>query len=110
MHKVKTRNSLELIDCGRVQSAVALHLYKGGGLNPLQVVSRANPAVLANKSCGKLGTLTDSAHARTVRTTTADRPRDTFLCSTYVPYLLVAVDEPKAYVLSPMRVTGFSNQ
>jgi hypothetical protein len=41
--------------------------------------------VLGNQSREKLGTLTDSAHARTVRATTADRPasgpdrpRDTF--------------------------------
>jgi hypothetical protein len=30
--------------------------------------------VLGNKSSEKLGTLTDSAHARTVRATTADSP------------------------------------
>jgi hypothetical protein len=57
-----------------VQSVVSLHLYKGGGIDPLQVVSRANPAVLANKSHEKLGTLNDSAHKRTVRATTAERP------------------------------------
>jgi hypothetical protein len=56
-----------------------------GGLDPLQFVSRANPAVLDNKSCTKLGTLTNSAHARTVRATTADRPRGHFWCSTYGP-------------------------
>jgi hypothetical protein len=67
MHRVKTRNRLDLIDCWGVQSAVALHLYKGGGLDPLQTVSRVNPAVLGNKSRKKLGTLTVSAHA--------DRPR-----------------------------------
>jgi hypothetical protein len=39
-----------------------------------------------------------------------DRPRDTFLRSTYAPCLLVEVDEPKAYVLSLMRATGFSDQ
>jgi hypothetical protein len=50
-----------------VQSAVALHLYKEGGLDTLHVVFRANPAVLANKPREKLGTLTDSAHTRTVR-------------------------------------------
>jgi hypothetical protein len=50
-----------------VQSAVALHLYKGGGLDPFPTVSRVNPAVLGNKSREKLGTLTDSARA--------DRPR-----------------------------------
>jgi hypothetical protein len=74
MHKVKTRNRLDLIDCWGVSSAVALHLYKGGGLDPLQTVSRTNPAVLGNKSREKLGTLTDSAHARTFRTTTAEGP------------------------------------
>jgi hypothetical protein len=74
MRKVKTRNRLDLIDCLGVQSAVALHLYKGGGLDPLQAVSRVNPVVLGNKSREKLGTLTDSAHARTVRATTADCP------------------------------------
>jgi hypothetical protein len=74
MHKVKTSNRLDLIDCSGVQSAVALHLYKGGGLDPLQTDFRVNPTVLGNKSREKLGTLTDSAHARTVRATTAERP------------------------------------
>jgi hypothetical protein len=87
----------------------SLHLYKGGGLDALQVVSRANPAVLANKSREKLGTLTDSAHARTVRATTANRLRGHFVCSTYAPCLLMEVDEPKAYEISLMQVTGFSN-
>jgi hypothetical protein len=98
------------------QSTVALHLYKGGGLDSLQVVSRANPAVLANKSREKLETLTDFAHARTVRATTVDRPalrpdrpRGCFLCSTYAFCLFVEVDEPKAYELSMMQVTGFFN-
>jgi hypothetical protein len=50
-----------------VPSVVALHLYKGGGLDPLQTDFQVNPAVLGNKSHEKLGTLTDSAHARTVR-------------------------------------------
>jgi hypothetical protein len=74
MHKVKTSNKLDLIDCWGVQSAVALHLYKGGGLDPLRTDFRVNPMVLCNKSREKLGTLTDSAHARTVRATTADSP------------------------------------
>jgi hypothetical protein len=74
MHKVKTRNRLDLIDCWGVQSVVALHLYKGGGLDPLQTVSRVNPVVLGNKSREKLGTLTDSAHSRTVCATTVDCP------------------------------------
>jgi hypothetical protein len=85
MHKVKMRNRLDLIDCSSVQSAVALHLYKGGGLDPLQTDFWVNLEVLGNKSHEKLGTLTDSAHARTVCATTADRPasgpdrpRDTF--------------------------------
>jgi hypothetical protein len=74
MHKGKTSNKLDLIDCWGVQSAVALHLYKGGGLDPLPTISRVNPTVLGNKSREKLGTLTDSTHARTVRATTADCP------------------------------------
>jgi hypothetical protein len=73
MHKVKTRNRLDLIDCVGVQSVVALHLYKGEGLDQLQVISRANLVVLDNKSREKLGTLTDSAHVRSVCATIADR-------------------------------------
>jgi hypothetical protein len=53
---------------------VALHLYKGGGLDPLPTDFRVNPVVLGNQSRDKLGTLTDSAHARTVRATTTDSP------------------------------------
>jgi hypothetical protein len=78
MYKVKTGNRLELIDCWGVQSAVALHLYKGEGLDPLQTDFRVNPVFLGNKSRKKLGTLTDSTHARTVRATTADRPDCSF--------------------------------
>jgi hypothetical protein len=74
MHKVKTSNRLDLFDCWGVQSAVALHLYKGGGLDPLPTDFRVNPVVLGNQSREKLGTLTDSAHARTVRATIADSP------------------------------------
>jgi hypothetical protein len=92
-----------------VQSVVALHLYKGGGLDPLQTDFRVNPTVLGNKSREKLGTLTDSPHARTVRATTADRlasgpdrPRGPFWLPTYAPCLLVKVDEPKAYELNLM--------
>jgi hypothetical protein len=66
-------NKFDLIDCG-VQSIVALHLYKGRGLDPLQVGSRVNHVDLSNKSRNKFETLTDSAHARTVRATIADRP------------------------------------
>jgi hypothetical protein len=38
--------------------------------------------VLGNKSREKLGTLTDSAHTRTVHATTVDHPRGSFWCST----------------------------
>jgi hypothetical protein len=87
----------------------------GEGLDPLQVVSRVNPADLANKSSKKLEILTDYAHARTVWTANRsalgrDRPRGHFLYSTHAPCLLVEVDEPKAYAVSLMQVTGFSNQ
>jgi hypothetical protein len=68
---------------------------------------------LANNHSKKLGTLTSSVRA--------DRPR--YCCAPSGPWtvrsayfgaqhmplcLLVEVDEPKAYVLSLMRVTGFS--
>jgi hypothetical protein len=43
MRKVKMRNRFDLIDCWGVQSAVALHLYKGGGLDPLRTDFRVNP-------------------------------------------------------------------
>jgi hypothetical protein len=43
-------------------------------MDPLQVGSRVNLVGLANKSRKKSGTLTDSAHARTVRAATADHP------------------------------------
>jgi hypothetical protein len=65
--------------------------------------------VLANKFRKKIGTLTDSAHARTVRATIADRsasgpdrPLRPFPHSTYAPCILVEVDEPKAYELNLM--------
>jgi hypothetical protein len=114
MHKVKTSNGFDLIDCWGVQSVVALYLYKGGGLDPLPTDFRVNPAVLGNKSRDKLGTLTDSAHARTVHATTADSSdrgpsslragpsARLFWFPTYAPCLLVKVDEPKAYELNLM--------
>jgi hypothetical protein len=43
MHKVKTRNRLELIDCWGVQSAVALHLYKGEVWIRLKLISELIP-------------------------------------------------------------------
>jgi hypothetical protein len=57
-----------------VQSAVTLHLYKGVGLDPLQVGSRVNLIGLANKSHKQSETLTNSAHARTVGTAIANSP------------------------------------
>jgi hypothetical protein len=91
-------------------------------MDPLQVLSKANLVVLANKPRKKLRTLTDSAHTRTVCTTTTNRPDRGpsglragpsawyFSALNICLCLLVEVDEPKAYVLSLMRVTGFSNQ
>lgn len=74
MHKIKTISRVDCIDCGGVQSVLALHLYKGGGLDPLQVSSRVKLTGLANNSCKKIGTPTDSAHAWTVRATKANNP------------------------------------
>jgi hypothetical protein len=56
------------------KSAVDLSIYRGGGLDPLSLELRANPAIFANKRSEKLGTLICSARARTVRPTGADRP------------------------------------
>jgi hypothetical protein len=49
MHKVKMINRFDGIDCGGFNRPT-LHLYKVGGLDPLQVGSRVNPVVFANKS------------------------------------------------------------
>jgi hypothetical protein len=69
--------------------AVDLHLYKGEGLDPLQTVFRVNPEVLGSKSREKLGTITDSAHARTVRAPNADFPdRGPFVQLVFNTYLV----------------------
>jgi hypothetical protein len=54
-----------------VQSVVPLHLYKREGLDLLQVGSQTKTMEFANKP-KESGTLTDSVHAQTVRTTTTD--------------------------------------
>jgi hypothetical protein len=56
------------------KSVVYLCIYRGGGWTLYKLISRANSANLANNHSIKLGTLICSAHARTVRTTSADRP------------------------------------
>jgi hypothetical protein len=64
-------------------------IYRGG-LDPLQVGFRVNPASLANKSHKKFRTLTDSAHTQMVRAATVDsppasgldHPQGHFCCST----------------------------
>jgi hypothetical protein len=43
MHKVKTSNKLDLIDCWGVQSAVALHLYKGEVWIHFELISESIP-------------------------------------------------------------------
>jgi hypothetical protein len=55
------------------KSAVALIYIKGDGLDPLQTIYQVNSVNLANKTRKKRGTLTSSAHARTVRAISADR-------------------------------------
>jgi hypothetical protein len=55
--------------------SVVAHIYiEGGGLDPLQTIYQVNSENLANKPRKKRGTLTSSAHARTVRATSAVRP------------------------------------
>jgi hypothetical protein len=56
------------------KSAVDLSFYRGGGCTLYTTGFRANSANLANKHNTKLGTLIYSAHARTVRSTSADCP------------------------------------
>jgi hypothetical protein len=56
------------------KSAVYLCIYRGGGWTLYKLISRANSANLANNCSTKLGTIICSAHGRTVRTTSADRP------------------------------------
>jgi hypothetical protein len=53
MRKVKTRDRFDRL-LG-VQSVVALHLYKGGGLDKLRSNFRVNLTILGNKSREKLG-------------------------------------------------------
>jgi hypothetical protein len=76
-------------------------------MDPLQVGSRVNPIGLANKSRKKSRTLTDFVHAQTIRAASADStdrgPSDlkagpsawSIWCSTYAPWLLVELSEPK---------------
>jgi hypothetical protein len=53
-----------------------------GGWTLYKLISRANFANLANNRSTKLGTLIYSAHARTVRTTSVDRPILIFVLNT----------------------------
>jgi hypothetical protein len=91
---------------------VPLHLYKEGGLDPLQVGSRAYPVGFANKSRKKSGILTDYTHARNVRATTADRldyktePFDgQFWCSTYAPFWWRLTNQKHIYSSSTLWET-----
>jgi hypothetical protein len=72
-----------------------------GGWTRYKPISRVNSANLANNRSKKLGTLTNHVHARTVRTTSANRPdREPsgcpFWCPIYVPCILAELNEPKA--------------
>jgi hypothetical protein len=69
---MRNRSVIDSID--DYKSAVYLSIYRGGGVDPLQTNFRANFVNLANNRSTKLGTLNCSAHARTVRPTSADRP------------------------------------
>ena len=55
------------------RSYSSIFIEEGGWIR-YKLISRVNSANLANKTCKKLGTLTDFARARTVRTTSEDRP------------------------------------
>jgi hypothetical protein len=71
-----------------IHLVVALHIYRGGGLDPLHAISRANSADLANQSRKEVGTLTDPVHAWTVRATSADCPAASFSAQQSPPMLL----------------------
>jgi hypothetical protein len=68
------RNISVIASIDHSKLVVYLSIYRGGGLDPLQTNFRANSVNLANNRSTKLGTLNCSAHARTVRPTSADRP------------------------------------
>jgi hypothetical protein len=55
------------------QSAVALCIYREGGLDALHAIFRANFADLANQFRKKLGTITGPVRTRTVHTISTDR-------------------------------------
>jgi hypothetical protein len=92
---MRNRSVIDSID--DYKSAVYLCIYRGGGWTFYKLISRANSANLANNRSTKLGTLICSAHARTVRTTSADHldhgpsgpmgrtVRSSFWYSTYAP-------------------------
>ena len=98
---MRNRSVIDSID--DYKSTVYLSIYRGGGLDPLQTNVRAFPVILANNRNTKLGTLICSAHARTVRSTGADRPasgpdrpRAQIGAQHMPPCLLVELSEPKA--------------
>jgi hypothetical protein len=68
------RNISVIASIDHSKLVVYLSIYRGGGLDPLQTNFRANSMNLANYRSTKLGTLNCSAHMRTVRPTSADRP------------------------------------
>jgi hypothetical protein len=73
-----------------------------GGWTRYKQILRANSVNLTNNHSKKLGTLIDSARAdrldhRCGPSGPRVRPSDnSFWCSTYAPYLLVELSEPKA--------------
>jgi hypothetical protein len=91
-----------------VQSTAALHLYKGGGLDPLRTDFRVNPTILGNKSHEKLGTLTVYAHARTVRAATMDSqdrgPSDLRAGPSASPFL-ASNDVSYVFTLTPLDIS-----
>jgi hypothetical protein len=111
-NKVNLIGRFDWIDCGGFNRSYPFIYIMRGGLDPLQVGSRAYPMSFANKPRKKSGTQIDFAHSWKVRAATTDSldrgpsslRTDHMLghvwCSTYVPYLLVEVDEPKTYALS----------
>jgi hypothetical protein len=88
----------------RVELAVSPSSIQRKCLESLQVSSRVNFVGLANKSCNKSGTLTDSMHGRSVSLRRTVRTvRMVFFGAQYMSLcLLVEFDEPKAHILAAL--------
>jgi hypothetical protein len=73
-HKVNLISRFGWIDLWGLQSIVPLHIYRGGGQDQLQIVSRAYLVAFANKFHKKRAVVTNFVHTRIVCAVTVDSP------------------------------------